>query len=293
MPLVPEIVGPWWSIAGIPDLGPYNLDGQQPLDFTIWQATDGTWQMAACCRQTGCGGKGRLFHRWESASLLDEDWVPMGVFMVADPNVGETVGGLQAPHVFRHGDEFFLFYGDWVNICAARSSDGKRFERMLGADRRSRLFPLGEATSMRDPYTMEFGGRFYLYYTGITGDTGSIFCRTSDDLRSWGPTVVVSRGGSAGCGTSDAECPFVTYLEGDGVFHLFRTHTRNGGPGYATSLYRSADPLDFGVDSDVCKLATLPLEAVRLVESDGQTYIAALKPDLTGMMMARMAWKRG
>ena len=38
----------------IPDLGRYNKEGQQPLDFAIWQAADQTWQMVACCRKTGC-----------------------------------------------------------------------------------------------------------------------------------------------------------------------------------------------------------------------------------------------
>ena len=45
---IPEIVGDWWQIAGNPDLGRYQTDRQQPLDFGIWQAADGTWQLWSC-----------------------------------------------------------------------------------------------------------------------------------------------------------------------------------------------------------------------------------------------------
>jgi hypothetical protein len=288
--LIPEVDGDWWPIAGNPDLGRYNRAEQQPLDFAIWQAADGTWQMVACCRRTGCGGKGRLFHRWQSRSLLHENWSPMGIFMQADPEFGEIPGGLQAPNVIRHDGEFFLFYGDWVNICSARGSDGKSFSRVLGTDGQSRVFPPDETTSSRDPHVMEYQGKFYLYYTGIIGDKGLIFCRSSDNLRDWKNPVIVNSGGSSGSGPSDAECPFVIFHQDQQLFYLFRTHTVNSGERYATSVYCSSDPMNFGVDNDDFMIAALPEEAVRLVQHDGQTYIAALKPDLNGMMMARLKW---
>ncbi len=288
--LIPEVDGDWWSIAGNPDLGRYNREGQQPLDFAIWQAADQTWQMVACCRRTGCGGKGRLFHRWQSRSLLDENWSPMGVFMEADPEFGESPGGLQAPNVIKHDGEYFLFYGDWVNICAAYGSDGKSFHRQLGPERKSRIFPTCETTSNRDPHAMEYQSNFYLYYTGIIGEKGSIFCRVSDNLRDWNSPVIVNSGGSSGSGPSDAECPFVIFQPDQQLFYLFRTHTLNGGERYGCSVYSSPDPLHFGVDNDDHMITELPEEAVRLVQHEGQTYIAALKPDHTGMMMARMKW---
>lgn len=288
--LIPQVDGGWWTIAGNPDLGRYNRDGQQPLDFAIWQAADQTWQMVACCRRTGCGGKGRLFHRWQSTSLLNENWSPMGVFMEADPKFGETPGGLQAPNVIKHDGEYFLYYGDWVNICATYGNDGKSFHRRLGIEGQSRVFPPGETTSTRDPHAMEYQGKFYLYYTGVIGEKGSIFCRVSDNLDNWENPVIVNSGGSSGNGPSDAECPFVIFHPDQQLFYLFRTHTLNGGEKYATSVYRSSDPLNFGVDNDSFLVAALPEEAVRLVQHEGQTYIAALKPDLTGMMMARMKW---
>jgi len=62
---IPEIIGDWWQIAGNPDLGIYQTDSQQPLDFGIWQAVDGTWQLCSCVRRTSCGGRNLLFYRWE------------------------------------------------------------------------------------------------------------------------------------------------------------------------------------------------------------------------------------
>ncbi|MBN2293644.1 MAG: hypothetical protein JXM70_14540 [Pirellulales bacterium] len=58
--LIPKVSGPWWQIAGNPDLGKYNDPRQIVLDFGIWPAKDGTWQMWACIYHAKCGGKLRL-----------------------------------------------------------------------------------------------------------------------------------------------------------------------------------------------------------------------------------------
>ena len=76
---VPVIDGPWWQIAGDPDLGVYTRDEQQPVDFGIWQAADGSWQLWSCIRGTGCGQFTRLFYRWEGKQLTDRDWNPRGM----------------------------------------------------------------------------------------------------------------------------------------------------------------------------------------------------------------------
>ena len=120
--LVPSIDGDWWTIAGNPDVSPYTTPAQQPVDFGIWQAADSTWQVWSCIRKTSIPGKTRLLHRWEGKRLTDRDWTPKGIAMTADPGFGETPGGLQAPYVFRHAGLFYMFYGDWVNICVATSS---------------------------------------------------------------------------------------------------------------------------------------------------------------------------
>jgi hypothetical protein len=73
-PLTPRLPGEWWTVAGDPDLGPLTTPKQQPVDFSIWQAADGTWQIWSCICSTKEPGNGRLFHRWEGAKLTDCDW---------------------------------------------------------------------------------------------------------------------------------------------------------------------------------------------------------------------------
>ncbi len=95
----PVIDGPWRQVAGDPDLGEYTRTKQQPVDFGLWQASDGTWQLWSCIRHTGCGGNTRLFYRWQGKELTDANWKPMGIAQMARTDLGETLGGQQAPHV--------------------------------------------------------------------------------------------------------------------------------------------------------------------------------------------------
>jgi hypothetical protein len=287
---LPEVSGDWWPIAGNPDLGKFQTDRQQPLDFGIWQATDGTWQLWSCVRRTACGGRGRLFYRWEGDRLTDRLWRPRGVAMTADSAFGETVGGLQAPYVVRKDSEFFMFYGDWVNICLATSRDGKIFSRRLNSLGLSGLFAEKAGTSTRDPMVLTHQGRYYMYYTAVPEGKGAIYCRVSTDLVNWGGSVIVSSGGSAGQGPSDAECPFVHFLPAESAFYLFRAHPDRSTGEYKTSIYRSENPLDFGVDTDKNLVGSLPFEVIRIIQDGPDLYISALNPDYTGIRMARMSW---
>src|SRR5512147_3138718 len=94
-PMMPRVQGPWWTVARNPDLGELNgplpdgrRGGQQPVDFSVWQAADGTWQLWSCVRGTKCGGNTRLFYGWEGVRLTDTDWKPMGIKMQADAKYG-------------------------------------------------------------------------------------------------------------------------------------------------------------------------------------------------------------
>ena len=53
--VVPQIDGEWWSVADNPDLGECTTPRQEPVDFGVWQAADGTWQLWSCIRNTSCG----------------------------------------------------------------------------------------------------------------------------------------------------------------------------------------------------------------------------------------------
>jgi hypothetical protein len=285
---VPQLDGPPWTLAGDPDLGPYTSPKQQPVDFALWQAGDGTWQLQSCIRATRCPGNTRLFYRWEGAHLTDRDWRPVGVAMEARPELGETTGGLQAPHVIKVDALYYMLYGDWKHICLATSRDGKRFERRINPDGRTAMFGEPNMLNTRDPMAIRIGGLWHCYYTAHTKEKGFDYCRTSPDLAAdhWSESRLVAGGGRAGSGPYSAECPHVVEL--DGWYYLFRT--QRYGANAQTSVYRSSDPLDFGVNDDGKFVGTLPVAAPELVRHDGQWYIAYLLPSLKGIQIAKLKW---
>ena len=289
-PLVPRLEPNWWTIATSPDLGELTSEKQQPVDFAVWQAADGSWQIWSCVRGTKERGNTRLFYRWEGKRLSDADWKPMGVAMRADEALGETPGGLQAPHVVKRGDEYLMFYGDWENICAATSADGKTFTRRLNDRGRPQLFTEGKGNNTRDAMALDVGGLWHCYYTAFPNKQGAVYCRTSKDTLTWSESKKVAFGGQAGTNPFSAECPFVA-APGDGRFYLFRT--QRYGQNAVTSVYHSKDPLHFGIDEDAKHLVTtLPIAAPELIHHEGQWYVAALLPSLKGIQVTRMTWAK-
>lgn len=290
-PLVPRIAGDWWTVAGNPDLGPLTGEKQQVVDFGIWQAADGTWQIWSCIRATKEGGKTRLFHRWEGAKPTDRDWTPKGVAMRADPALGENEGGMQAPYVLRHDGRYWMFYGDWSSICLATSVDGRTFTRHRGAHGRPQLaFPdaFGFDENTRDAMVIRIGGLWHCYYTAHPGRKGADYVRTSPDFRTWSPARMVAARGRSGDGPFTAECPFVVEPQ-PGHFYLFRTETY--GRFAKTHVYHSRDPFDFGIDNDAAHyVTTLPIAAPEIFQHEGQWYIAALLATFQGIQIARMEW---
>lgn len=285
----PRIVGEPWQIAGDPDLGDLTHPNQQPVDFGLWKAADGTWQLWSCIRGTKETGRTRLFHRWESDALTRPDWRPLGIAMRADPDQGETPGGLQAPHVIRHEGTFYMFYGDWENIRLATSQDGKTFQRARSTGAASAgLFTEGVGNNTRDPMVLRIGGLWHCYYTAYPEKLGSVYCRTSEDFKRWTPSRQVAFGGAAGTNAFSAECPFVVELV-PGEFYLFRT--QRYGRDAITRVYHSRDPFDFGVVRDVGRLvSSLPVAAPELVQEDGQWFMASLLPSLKGIQVSRLEW---
>jgi acetyl esterase/lipase len=285
--LIPQIDGDWWQIAGNPNLGELTGEKQQPVDFAVWQAEDGTWQLWSCIRQTKCGGKTRLFYHWEGKALTDANWTPKGIALRADPDVGETNGGLQAPHVIRRNGKFLMFYGDWQHIAVATSNDGKTFKRHLNSAGTVGLFDEGPGSNTRDPMILPIGDRLYCYYTAFPKVKGAVYCRTSrGDLDDWGASRIVAFGGRAGTSPFSAECPHVVSL--DGYYYLFRT--QRYGQDAQTSVYRSQDPLDFGIEDDRCFVGPLPVAAPEIIRHDGTWFIPALNPRLDGIRIARLRW---
>ncbi len=306
--LIPAFDGDFWTVSGDPDLGEWTNEKQQPVDFGVWQAWGGTWQLWSCIRKTNCGGSTRLFYGWEGKRLTDTDWFPVGIVMTADPKYGERVGGLQAPHVIAIEGMYHMFYGDWSNICLATSRDGKKFTRALNKKGRPQLFgdsandedvldkdgrPRVEAekpeqmwSNTRDAMVLPIGDVYYCYYTAFPNRKGTVYCRTSKDLTAWSDPIKVACGGQAGSHAGSAECPHVVHRHG--WYYLFRT--QRYGENMQTSVYRSKDPLDFGIDDDRFFVCRMPVAAPEIVRHQGQDYIATLKRSLKGIEIARLKW---
>jgi hypothetical protein len=301
---IPQIDGPWWQIAGNPMDHKYATPKQEPVDFAVWQAADGTWQLWSCLRGTtagGPGGKTRFFYRWEGRHLTDPNWTPMGIAMEADPALGETPGGLQAPHVIKAGDAWHMFYGDWVNICHATSKDGKTFTRVTQPNGKTGMFSEGPTANTRDIMLLPHGGKWYAYYTCHPDNHGMDCLRTTSDFQTWTDSTVVAFGGQAGTGAYGAECPHAVKL-GEKDFYLFRTQSygnpekgdiRKRGPA-RTSIYHSTDPAMFGINQDARYfLGTLPVAAPEIIRHEGQYYLAALNEGaLDGIRIAKLKWVR-
>ena len=287
---MPTIDGDWWQVAGNPDLGEYTGDKQQPVDFGIWQAADGTWQIWSCIRGTKCGGMTRLFHGWEGNNLTDSNWKPLGITWMAETEYGETTGGMQAPHVVLKDDgSYEMLYGDWINICRATSVDGKTFQRVVQPNGRTKVFSEGPGYNTRDAMTLRTKGRWYTYYTAYPYEQGMVWVRTSDDFVTWSGSNPVAYGGQAGIGPWNTECPFVAEPY-PGHYYLF--HTQSYGLD-KTSVYYSTNPEYFGINQDNKYFAgSLAVAAPEVFEHDGQWYIAALNPDLDGIRIAKLAWKK-
>ncbi len=285
----PVIEGDWWQVAGNPDLGKYNDPNQQPVDFAVWQARDGTWQLWSCIRSSKAPGHTRLFYRWEGKSLTDTNWTPTGIAMMSDKKFGEPLNGLQAPHVAKWKDEYWMAYGDWDHICLAKSKDGKDFERVTDSNGRSAIFTEGAGNNTRDAMLIFTKGKWYCYYTAFPAKHGYDFCRTSDDLINWSDSAVVAYGGKAGNNPYSAECPHVVEFK-PGCYFLFRTQSYS--PGAQTSVYQSNNPLNFGIDNDSYFVCKMNVAAPEIINYDGQYYIAALNINLDGIRIAKLGFKK-
>ncbi len=286
-PPVPVLDDNWTVIAHNPDLGKLTTTRQQPVDFAIWQAQDGTWQLWSCIRHTACGGKTRLFYRWESPKLTAANWTPKGIVMQAEPKYGETPGGMQAPHVVKIDNLYHMFYGDWEHICHATSRDGKTFQRVIQPSGKTGMFTEGLGNNTRDIMMLKVGPRWYGYYTAYPERQGAVFVRTTNDFQTWSESSVVAFGGVAGTNPYSAECPHViAHARG---YYLFRT--QQYGPDNITSVYYSAGPGMFGVNQDRRYLVTrLPIAAPEVIRHNGQDYLAALNPQLDGIRLTRLRW---
>ncbi len=312
--IMPEVDGNWQTLtdgAVLPELGEFVwTNGTLPIDFSIWQAEDGTWQLDACVRalrKPQERTKYRVFYRWEGTSLTeDNNWQPQGISQTGLPEFGESASVHQAPHVLKYDDgKYRMFYGVGDTISLAESDDGKIFTRVLNASGKSTLFPAfagpkpewggSSYNNSRDPVTLKDGDTYYCYYA-VSGMSkgrfgvppyvqGGFACQTSTDLKTWSDPVIVSTGGTAGTTPICAECPHV--IKRHGMYYLFRSGTKS-----KTHVYCSDNPLDFGVNDDKYHTGlSWKMDGVEIIHHNGQDYIASFthgKP--RSYRIAKLKW---
>lgn len=272
-------------------MGRWSDPGAQPVDFTIWQAADGTWQLVACVRGTRYPGRGRLFFRWEALALTDVDWTPMGTFMTSDDHEAHRQGQLQAPHVVRDRGRYFMIYSSDGAAFLLSSDDGKAFARETAHDGNPRLFEMNRDVMLFDNRARD--GLWYAYYTWIAPSRHpersdhTVGVRTARTLRGpWSEVVNVGvRTPSAAEQPYDflhAESPFVLFRDG----YYYRWERMN--------VFASTDPIRWSSPAltTMMDLSVPALFAPEVIEHDGNSYLAGYRYDeeVRGIFIAPFTW---
>lgn len=161
---IPSRAGDWRRLAAPPTLEKFATGKEQTVDFTIFRAKDGTWQLVSCIRNTAHPGAGRLLYRWEAENLTDTDWTPKGIFLTADPAMGHGEGKAQAPHcVVENGTWWFFFSSG--GAYALTSTDGKAFTPARTRDGKWKFFDMPRDLMILDNRARD--GKWYAFYTDI------------------------------------------------------------------------------------------------------------------------------
>lgn len=285
-PPVPRIDGNWIRLAGRPPLEKWASPHAEPVDFTCFQADDGTWQLIACVRNTTQPGAGRLLYRWSSPELLREDWHPEGIFLSSQPEWDHAEGLLHAPFHVKDGDSHYLFYNSRGGHLMT-SSDGLCFEPFGN----KAVFPMGRDVCILDD--REASGKWMAYYTSPEKDINpatknhTIRVRTAENL--------------AGPWSNDAiEIPPLTPPPSDYQFVYAESPlvVKRGGFYYRfeqLEVYCSTDPLKWQ-EPPVARLMPddpIKLLAPEIISHQGRDYLMVYQwrnNDPRGVFLAPLVW---
>ncbi|MFW6257479.1 MAG: hypothetical protein ACOC11_01730 [Prolixibacteraceae bacterium] len=180
-PLTPALNGEWIKLCDRPQLEKWHSPKVEPVDFTVFQADDKTWQLIACVRNTTQPGSGRLLYRWSSPELERENWKPEGIFLSSKQELNHAEGRLQAPFHVKENGKHYLFYNSRGGHLMT-SDDGIDFKPYGN----KAVFPMGRDVCILDD--RENSGKWIAYYTspekGINPATRdhTIRARTAEKL---------------------------------------------------------------------------------------------------------------
>jgi hypothetical protein len=287
----PRLARPWIRLAAPPVLERHAKPGAQAVDFTIFQAGDGTWQLVSCIRGTAVPGGGRLLYRWESARLTDADWTPKGIFREADPALGHREGSLQAPHCVRDGDRWWMFCNSNGARCLT-SGDGRTFAWATGDGGSGKFFDMARDVMLLDHRPVD--GRWYAFFTDIQPGRypqrkdHTVCVRTAERLDG-----VWSQKADVGVLTApEAIDPRYAFAEAESPFVLARK-----------GWYYRWEQMDVHLSATLApwtaagRVELVPGDrhaylSPEVVECDGTTYLAAYSysDGRSGIYLAALAW---
>jgi hypothetical protein len=272
---VPAVDGDWWQIApNAPDVGQWATADTNACDFTIYRDAGGRWHLVSCIRGTSAPGQ-RLFYEWESDRLTDTDWRPVGILDVPRGKRGNPAGltSVQAPHAFRFGDRYYMFYNSAGARCMT-SADGRDWSPYTNAAGSEVFFAMGRDVSV---FHDEVNARWIAYYCGtatVDGERrGAMMARTAP-----APEGPWSKEEAAVLTEGNPESPFV--LKHGGYYYLWQQ----------MRVFRSPDPLNFNGALLVNHMTGTWYDgryAPEIVRDGDDYYVSGYS---RGIHLARMKW---
>jgi len=143
-------------------------------DFTIFQADDDSWQIVGCVRNTTFPGFTRLLYQWETTNFFSTDWTELGVLLTTDDGpdgIGYGEGTLQAPHVVKDGDLYYMIYNS-RNAHLMVSTNGKDWAHQTNSAGGYTLFEMNRGRDIALMDNRDVDGKWYAVYCGRTDWNG-------------------------------------------------------------------------------------------------------------------------
>jgi len=179
---------------------PYDHgERDEACDFTIFQADDGTWQSIGCVRETTFSGFTRLLYRWETTNFFSSDWTEVGVLLTTDDGpdgIGYSVGTLQAPHVVKDGDLYYMIYNS-RNAHLMVSTNGKDWAHQTNSAGGYTLFNMNSGRDVMLMDNRDVDGRWYAAYCGKSdwhGTNNIVYYHSATNiLGPWSEPIAMAR----------------------------------------------------------------------------------------------------
>lgn len=292
-PLVPTVVGDWKHIFNPNDTRAEIDTTWYTNDHGFGKGPDGKWHAYGIIGHKPIDpwrGENKFFHI-SSSDLFADNWEDNGYALKAKEGEERV---LWAPHIFKEGGEYTMFYNagnlqphapnyaSWGTLHKATSKDMFNWER----HNYNPLF--SDPGHARDSYVMKYKNEYYFYYTRTFNEVDLRSCvavRKGPDTDHWsGPRIVHTQPYEVDWG-GDAESP--TVIHKDGLFYLFICLAMT--EYNLTHVYWSEDPLDFPRQNLV---TTIKAHAAEVVQDGDDWYISNTGWDKKGLYLARMEWKK-